>query len=109
WWTWWLGDMTGVLLFAPALVVWAGKPWRSITRARAFEAAAIGAVLVAGALWPDATRAYPLNFLCMPVLLWAAVRLDQGEAAACVLILSAVALWSTARGEGPFSWASPGE
>jgi len=32
WWTWWVGDSIGVLLFAPLLLVWSVRPWRAWLR-----------------------------------------------------------------------------
>jgi signal transduction histidine kinase len=32
WWTWWVGDSIGVLLFAPLVLVWSVRPWRTWLR-----------------------------------------------------------------------------
>lgn len=32
WWTWWIGDSIGVLLFTPLVLVWAARPYRTWLR-----------------------------------------------------------------------------
>lgn len=32
WWTWWVGDSIGVLLFAPLVLVWSVRPWGTWVR-----------------------------------------------------------------------------
>ena len=32
WWTWWIGDTIGVLLFTPLVLVWAVRPYRAFMR-----------------------------------------------------------------------------
>src|SRR3989442_66055 len=51
--------------------------------------------------WKD--KHYPLEFLCVPLLLWAAFRFEQREAATVVVLLAGVAIWGTLRGYGPFA------
>ena len=51
--------------------------------------------------WKD--KHYPLEFLCVPLLLWAAFRFEQREAATVVVLLSGIAIWGTLRGYGPFA------
>jgi integral membrane sensor domain MASE1 len=51
--------------------------------------------------WTD--KHYPLEFLSVPLLLWAAFRFEQREAATAVVLLSGVAIWGTLQGYGPFA------
>src|SRR5436190_2151611 len=51
--------------------------------------------------WSD--KHYPLEFLCVPFLLWVAFRFEQREAATVVVLLAGVAIWGTLRGYGPFA------
>lgn len=115
WLTWWLGDAAGVLVVAPALLVWVTGwrgPW---SRVKVGEAAALLLALVfTGQLVfgpPSAltVRNAPLEFLCIPVLLWAAFRLGVRETAAAVLLLSIMAIRGTLSGFGPFVRGSPNE
>ncbi len=115
WVTWWLGDAAGDLVVAPALLLWssgARVPWK---RGSATEGIALLAslALVAGVVFGDlplsGDRNYPLEFLCMPLLLWAAFRFGQREAATGSLLIAAIAIGGTLAGRGPFHRDSPNE
>lgn len=71
-------------------------------------AALVGAVVFAG-IQPAQTRTYSLEFLCMPILLWASVRFAPREVFVTVFTLSAFAVWGTLRGFGPFADGGPAE
>ncbi len=109
WLTWWLGDGAGALVVAPVALLWTDNPrvhWRP---RQAVEAAALLACLllvsqiVFGGLFPAETKNYALEFLCIPILLWAAFRFGARETATAILLLSVVAIHGTLRGFGPFA------
>src|SRR6266511_3518428 len=113
WLTWWLGDAVGDLIVAPAVLLWGTAPRVRWDRQQALEAAslllgtiAVGLV-VFGGLFP--VKDYPLEFLCVPLLIWAAFRFGQREAASAVVVLSGIAIWGTLHGFGPFVRASYNE
>jgi hypothetical protein len=56
-----------------------------------------------------ALEGYPLLFLSTPALVWIAFRFGQRETAIAILILSAIAVWGTLRGVGPFALRKPHE
>jgi PAS domain S-box-containing protein len=110
WFTWWLGDAVGALVVGPVLVLWCarvGAPrtwWRPVEGAGLFAAViAIGTLVFCGFV------GQPLTFLCLPPLLWAAFRFGQRETAAAIAILSALAIWGTVHGLGPFAAGPPNE
>src|SRR5213593_4466787 len=90
WLTWWLGDMAGELALALASVV------------------LVGGVVFDG-LGPAWARGYPLEFLCIPPLVFAAFRFGQREAATCVALLALLAILGTLAGHGPFARDSQNE
>jgi diguanylate cyclase (GGDEF)-like protein/PAS domain S-box-containing protein len=110
WLTWWLGDMGGSLMVAPLLLLWATRPRGRWSSGRVLEAALLAVALLAvgatvfGGLVPW-TRS--LSVLSLPVLLWAALRFDQREAATATALLSGVAVFGALRGVGPFAQATP--
>ena len=115
WLTWWLGDMAGALVTAPVLLLWASMPRTRWRKGRAPEAVLllvsliVVAAFVFGGLSPSETKNYPLEFLCIPLLVWAAFRFGQREAATASVLVAAIAIWGTFKGLGPFSRESPNE
>lgn len=111
WWTWWLGDMSGDLVVAPALLLWSAKPRLHWSHAEAVEAGALVlCLLVIGQMvFGAASKNDPISFLCTPLLIWAAYRFSQAEAASAVLMLSVIASYGTLQGQGPFTRGSMNE
>jgi diguanylate cyclase (GGDEF)-like protein len=109
WLTWWLGDGAGALVVAPAVLLWSENPRVQWSRRQAVEAAALlvclllAGQLVFGGQFPAQTKNYPLEFLCIPILLWAAFRFGARETATAILLLSVIAIRGTLRGFGPFA------
>src|SRR5881398_1578148 len=93
WLTWWLGDAVGDLVVAPAVLLWTQRPRVHWTRRQTLEAAAlllcVGVVGIAvfDGVFPWRGRHYPLEFLCVPLLLWAAFRFEPREAVTAVMTL----------------------
>ena len=113
WLNWWLGDVGGVLVVAPMLLLWGTGPRSGWTRAQALEAAALAlsVVLVGQVVYGGpfglATVNLPLSFMCLPLLIWAAFRFSQREAATVIFVISSMAIWGAAHGVGPFIQGSP--
>ncbi len=59
--------------------------------------------IVFGGLFHSMFKNYPLEYLCIPFLIWAAFRFDRREAATAVCVLAAIAAWGTLNGFGPFA------
>ena len=108
WLTWWLGDAAGALVVAPLLILWVSDIGWRWGRARLVELVVLFASLIVlgevvfGGSFAPGTRNYPLEYLCIPILIWAAFRFGQREAVTATVILSAIATWGTVRGFGPF-------
>src|ERR1700733_13763276 len=85
WLTWWLGDMTGDLLIAPLLILWTSAWPPRWLRSRIWEAIGALCVLLIAAsfilVWiPAGNRAYLIELVCTPILLWTAFRLGREAA-----------------------------
>jgi len=113
WLKWWLGDMIGVLVVAPPLLVWLSHP-QPITSARsAVEAAALtvalGTVsyLIFGAPELAGHGYYPAALAIVPFVIWAALRFDHWGASLAILAISIAAIWGTTAGTGPLAADSP--
>jgi diguanylate cyclase (GGDEF)-like protein len=93
WITWWLGDSAGALLVAPPLILWGLRPRVHWSPIRAVEVAGLLIVLVALAALAFGPVGGPsLGFLCIPVLIWAALRFGPRLAATGVAAVSIVAI-----------------
>jgi signal transduction histidine kinase len=108
WMTWWLGDLAGDLVVAPIVLLWGiGPQWR-FNRESTGEIAALFFLLVIlaetvfGGWFPIFARNYPIAFICGPIIIWIAFRFTQRETATAIFVLSAIALWGTLHGSGPF-------
>src|SRR5713101_3068168 len=108
WVTWWLGDTTGDLLIAPLIILWSIASKRRWNRREAVEAGILLLLLfvlseaVFGGWLTISARNYPIAFISGPIVIWMAFRFTQRETATGIFILSAVAIWGTMHGFGPF-------
>lgn len=115
WLTWWLGDVAGDLIVAPFLILWSVNRRLQWSRAQLAEAALLCAMLVLvtlvvfGGLFSSHVNKYPLEYLCIPSMVWAAYRFGPRETATANIILAGLAIWGTLRGFGPFAVSSPNE
>jgi integral membrane sensor domain MASE1 len=102
WRIWWLGDMGGDLLIAPAIMV-AVTHWRD-RRApgRALEGLLLAVGLITVSFLVFGTE-IPRAFLVFPFIIWAALRFWQPGAVAASLAVAAVAIPLTADDQGSFS------
>lgn len=99
WWTWWLGDAMGDLVFAPLLLTLAVPRVHTGPTRRSEAVIVLVLVAVAGLLvFVGPFGAQPhLSYLVAPLLVWSALRLDQPYTAAAVVIAAALAIWGARR------------
>jgi len=106
WLTWWLGDLAGMLVVAPVILLWSTPGAAAPMRRRPLEAGVLLGVLVVVGLavfGGIVTRtSYPLAFLAIPALVWSAFRFGPTGAATAMLLSFTLAVYGTLRGSGPF-------
>lgn len=108
WLTWWLGDATGALVIAPLILLWSTATTRHWNRRDAIEVGILVFLLfllaetVFGGWVSVSAGNYPISFVCGPIVIWTAFRFTQRETGTGLFILSAIAIWGTLRGFGPF-------
>jgi len=109
WSTWWLGDAVGAVVVTPFLILWRQNPRLDWTRKQAIELVFLfsglffTAWMVFGGRFHSAVKNYPLEYLCIPFLGWAAFRFGRRKAATAICLLAAIAAWGTLHGFGPFA------
>ena len=112
WTTWWLGDFTGALIVAPAVVLW--------TRSRdgckvdqeeiaVYAASALIGIIAFSPLFEQTAVRSALAFLTVLPLVWAGLRCGPRQTASVALIIAAFAVWGTNSGGGPFARDRPDE
>ena len=114
WFTWWLGDLVGALIVTPLLMVWVVHPHVRLASKQWPEVAGLLLVIAIvgnGIFLEDISRSNTsqLKYLAILPLLWAALRFTQHGAVTSVFVMSAMALWGTMQGRGPFVTPDPNE
>jgi signal transduction histidine kinase len=110
WFTWWAGDVSGILLFTPFIIVLAGAIRKSedLNPAKWPETAILIAavVMISGIVfrnWFQPDYVFSRAFIITPFLIWAAIRLDQRIVIGLLLFSALMALSGTLVGKGPFA------
>ena len=105
WWPsavlhWWAGDGIGVLVVGAPILLWPRQI--HILRARRLETAIV-LLATAGLSVVSFTTDLPPALFLLPVMAWAAFRLDMLGAALCGAVLAFVANYMTQAGHGTFA------
>lgn len=112
WWTWWLGDASGIIIFTPLILSWSSRDTTTAWTPQKKGEAACLALLLLSAAWTafsgSARYAPPIprSYLMVPFILWVAFRFSQRETATAIAAVCAIALWHTLDGRGPFATGS---
>ena len=106
WLTWWMGDGFGALIVTPFLLAWS-LPGKTNSRELAeitslFVLLIIVTLIVFAGWFPGPVKTYPLAYLCLPCLLWAALKFDQRVVTSAIVLMAGVALWGARHGYGSF-------
>ena len=110
WLTWWTGDGFGALIVSPLLLAWS-LPGKTTSRdlpeiTSLFLLLIIVALIIFGGWFPGPVKTYPLAYLCLPCLLWAALKFDQRVVTTAIVVMAGVALWGARHGYGSFVQSS---
>jgi len=116
WLTWWLGDVSGILLFTPAILIWINffressastlPVWKRYSVKIDTILLFILVVLASGIVfdnWIFNLGVFGWAFWIFPVVVWAGIRFSQHETATALLLCSIISIWGTINGHGPFS------
>lgn len=110
WWTWWTSNMVGVVVFTPLVLTWRRFPLRRdrLSAQRITEFSLLVLLLVGISLiafW----QSYSLEYFLLPLIVWSAFRFRQHGTTLLVVVIGAIAIFSTVRGYGSFSRKNLGE
>jgi len=109
WSTWWLGDAVGAVVVTPLVLLWWENPRVHWSRRQIAELVLLFLGLfftgwiVFGGHFEFSVKNYPLEYVCIPFLVWAAFRFGRRKAITATCALAAIATWGTAHGFGPFA------
>ncbi len=106
WHMWWISDLLGVVVFAPAALTLTApsRRWNSeYAGNRGPEALLALACLVTTSQLIYGPGQHPLAFLVFPILMWIALRFDIRMICVANVGRSIVGIWNTEQGTGPFA------
>ena len=109
WLTWWIGNLLGVLVVTPFILIWVRSFPGFRNRQFAVESLVLFALLiiVTGYIFATANGSSVFHqaaiYMIFPFAIWAALRLGQFGAVTTVLIVSGISIWGTVHGRGPFA------
>ena len=100
WFTWWLGDLAGMLTLTPAIERWWREPRLALASSRLAELAALSVVTIAVTEllfggWFATEVIDSLPYLVVPCLIWAAFRFRPKETSTAAVLISVIAIWHT--------------
>lgn len=121
WITFWLGDAAGVLVIAPLVLIWL-QPWFTLSIAGSSPPRSVAVAPVESprdrstgleiSLWLLLLAligsiafgfAYPIEYLLLPLLVWAAFRFGQRFSVIAVLLITGIAIAGAIRGSSSFN------
>ena len=101
--TWWAGDALAVLVVGAPAIFFLDRHRERLPQPRRWEMFALWCatvvVSVTGVLW----HAVPLSWIVVPVMLWAALRLEVPGAFVAGPTVSVILNWGVANGHDPFA------
>src|SRR4029079_5269048 len=103
WWTWWQGDVTGIIIVAPLILNWRlrrAAPWPLKKRA---EALFFGMLLLVvtqlafqhGDAAESPSSSFSLTFVILPFIIWAALRFSQRVVTTAIAATCCFAIYYT--------------
>ena len=103
WQTWWQGDVSGIIIVTPLVLSWSIRDTTAWSLQKKIEGVCFGLLLLlaTGLVFSKRTEplsAFPLTFMMMPFIIWAAFRFSQRQVTAAVAAVCAIAVWYTVDG-----------
>ena len=103
WRSWFTSIIAGTLIVTPVIMAWVQKPkqqqrfsWQQMAEFGLLLLLLVAITKIA--FWEK----YPIEYMMIPLLIWSAFRFSARESTLLVVIVSAIAVFGTARGLGSF-------
>jgi len=123
WLTFWLGDLMGVLVFAPLILIWSQPssilfPETKNTNTLPGLVKRKSQVIIEVGIWLLLMLIigqiafgynYPVEYMLVPLLVWASFRFGQKGVATAIFLVSAIAIMGAVRGNTSFNQSSLNE
>ena len=91
WFTWWLGDLFGALIFAPTLILWGLRPKGRWEKRYEFILL-LTLIFIVG--WLMASKSFYFSYLIIPMLIWASLRFSTRGTSTAITMFAIVAIGS---------------
>ncbi len=108
WFTWWLGDVVGILVLVSLFLTFHKKQWRIYTLQSGLEAVLVGLVLIAVNMgvfmgkFPEYGFYSHVTYLVLPFAIWATYRFGFPGATLSIIATSVIAVNGSVHHLGPF-------
>jgi len=103
WIAWFLGDLSGIVIFAPIILTWHLHTHVSWSRKKFLELGLFATAFFLCGFTVLLVFKAPLLFLFIPFLIWLAFRFSQKEVIRANLLLVIMAVFAVLHGKGPFA------
>lgn len=108
WFTWWLGDATGILILTPLALAWQRTSLPHFNISLVLRIMPLLIVwytvdqLIFGDWFSDRVLHQMFTFTLIPILVWIAFHFGQRGVVLSSFLISGMAIWATINGRGPF-------
>lgn len=110
WWAWWVSLVIGMAVVTPGILSWSPQFLRLNLCYSTWWIESLIILFLAGVTNQIAFNfGYPVEYMLLPLLVWAAIRLEKRLVTLGIIGISAFAIWGTVYGTGSFVRSSVGE
>lgn len=110
WWAWWVSLVIGMAVITPALLSWDRQFLTNSRHHSSWWLESLVITFLAGVINQVAFgQGYPIEYMLLPLLVWAAIRLDKRFVTLSILGISGYAILGTVHGTGSFVRPATGE
>jgi PAS domain S-box-containing protein len=105
---WWVPNALAIVVVTPVVISWTSRTtmrwslWRIIEGLACLVGLIVGTLISFDTWFVYGLEHYPLAYLPVPFLMWAALRFGARGASLCTLLVSTLAIYSLLEGRGPF-------